>query len=309
MIFKVGFEKAYDSVNWSFLVYVLRRFGFGEKWIKWIKACVCAGNLSVLVNGSPTREVNIARGLKQGDPLAPFLFLLVAEGLGLLITRAVSLGFFKPFVIKNTEVSISHLQYADDTLFIGEACVENLWCVKAILRWFELMSGIKVNFAKSRLMGVNIEDSFMSIAAKFLNCKLGKLPFTYLGLPVCANPRREATWEPMIEVLNKRLNSWKNRFVSLGGRVILINSVLAAIPIFFLSFMKMPTKVWKRIVSIQRNFLWGGANKKVKMAWVKWVDVCRPKERGGLGIKNLRLVNISLLTKWRWRLLTSQDML
>jgi hypothetical protein len=82
------------------------------------------------------------------------------------------------------------------------------------------MSGIKVNFAKSRLMGVNIEDSFMSIAAKFLNCKLGKLPFTYLGLPVGANPRREATWEPMIEVLNKRLNSWKNRFVSLGGRVI-----------------------------------------------------------------------------------------
>jgi hypothetical protein len=93
--------------------------------------------------------VNIQRGLKQGDPLAPFLFLLVAEGTGLLMRRAVSLKFFKPIVVKNSNVSISHLQYADDTIFIGEDCVENVWCVKAILRWFHLMSGLKVNFAKT----------------------------------------------------------------------------------------------------------------------------------------------------------------
>jgi hypothetical protein len=109
MIFKVDFAKAYDSVNWNFLVYMLKRFGFAEKWIAWMKACVCAGNLSVLVYGSPTMEVNISRGLKQGDPSAPFLFLLVVEGLGLLMSRAVSIGFFKPFVIKNSGVSISHL--------------------------------------------------------------------------------------------------------------------------------------------------------------------------------------------------------
>jgi hypothetical protein len=78
LIFKVDFEKAYDSVEWSFLDYMLRRFGFGEKWRRWIRACVFCGNMSVLVNGSPTEEINIQRGLKQGDPLAPFLFLLVA---------------------------------------------------------------------------------------------------------------------------------------------------------------------------------------------------------------------------------------
>jgi hypothetical protein len=95
--------------------------------------------------------------------------------------------------------------------------------------------------------------------------------------------------------------------VSLGGRVILINSVLAAIPVFYLSFLKMPTRVWKKIVAIQRNFLWGGSSNKSKIAWVKWSDLCRPKEEGGLGIKNLRLVNVSLLMKWCWRLLVSQD--
>jgi hypothetical protein len=182
------------------------------------------------------------------------------EGFGLLMSRAVTLGYFKPFFIKNSAVAILHLQYADDTLIVGEACVENLWYVKAILRWFELMSGLKVNFFKSSLMGIHVEDSFLEVASKFLNCKLGKLPFIYLGLPVGANPRKEATWDPVIEVLQKRLHSWKNRFVSLGGRVILINSVLAAIPIFYLSLMKMPTCVWRKIVAIQRRFLWGGSN-------------------------------------------------
>ncbi|MCI27846.1 LINE-1 reverse transcriptase like, partial [Trifolium medium] len=113
--------------------------------------------------------------------------------------RAVSMSFFKPIVVNNSNVSISHLQYADDTIFIGEDCVENLWCMKAILRWFELMSGLKVNFAKSRLFGVNVDGSLLIEAAKFLNCKIGDMPFIYLGLPVGANPRKEATWKPVIE--------------------------------------------------------------------------------------------------------------
>jgi hypothetical protein len=152
-----------------------------------MKTCDCTGKLSVLVNGSPTEEVNINRGLKQGDPLAPFLFLLVAEGLSALSHRVVSLDFFKGFQV-SSEVSVFLLQYADDTLFIGEACVENLWAMKAVLRWFELVSRLKVNFSKSCLMGVNVPSSFLQGAASFLHCKLGSIPFIYLGLPVGANP-------------------------------------------------------------------------------------------------------------------------
>jgi hypothetical protein len=99
MVFKVDFEKAYDSVDWGFLEYMLRRFGFCEKWIDWMRECVFAGSMSILVNGSPTREIDIHRGLKQGDPLAPFLFLLVAEGLGGALRRAVELNLFKGFTV------------------------------------------------------------------------------------------------------------------------------------------------------------------------------------------------------------------
>jgi hypothetical protein len=92
--------------------------------------------------------------------------------------------------------------------------------------------------------------------------------------------------------------------VSLGGRVVLLNSVLSAIPIFYLSLFKMPVGVWKKLVRLQRRFLWGGAAGASKINWVRWMDVCRHKKEGGLGVKDLRIMNISLLSKWKWRLLS-----
>jgi hypothetical protein len=136
--------------------------------------------------------------------------------------------------------------------------MDNPWTLKAILRGFELTSGLKVNFSKSCLMGENVPPLFMDMVCNFLNCKLGVVPFVYLGLPVGANPRRKSTWDPLIVQLRRRLRSWGNRYVSLGGRIVLLNSVLNAIPIFYLSFLKLPAVVLKEIIRIQREFLWGG---------------------------------------------------
>jgi hypothetical protein len=133
------------------------------------------------------------------------------------------------------------------------------------------------------------QESFLRVASKFLNCKLGKFPFIYIGLPVGANPRKEATWDPVVEILQKRLHSWRNRFVSLGGRVILINSVLAAIPIFYLSFLKMPTSVWKKIVAIQRNFLWGDQVISQKLLGLSGVTCVGQKSVADLELKILGL--------------------
>ncbi|WJX32289.1 hypothetical protein P8452_20632 [Trifolium repens] len=269
LILKVDFEKAYDSVDWDFLDYMLGRFGFCQKWRNWMKACVCAGNLSVLVNGCPTEEIQIKRGLKQRDSLAPLLFLLVAEGLGGLMRQAVGRARFHPFLVGSVGMPVSLVQYADDTLCIGEATVENLWTLKAVLRGFEMVSGLKVNFWKSCVMGINVSDDFLGLASNFLNCRVGTTPFKYLGLPVGANPRKMSTWEPMLQVVRGRLGSWGNKYVSLGGRIVLINAVLNAIPIFYLAYMKMPKKVWKELVKIQRVFLWAGLSKNSKTCWVK----------------------------------------
>jgi hypothetical protein len=201
LILKVDFEKAYDSVDWGFLDYMLVRCGFCDKWREWMKECVFGGSMSILVNGCPTEEINIKRGLKQGDPLAPFLFLLVAEGFSGLKRNVVDRNMFKGFEVKRGGITLSHLQYTDDTLCIGEASVENLWMLKAILRGFEMVSGLNVNFHKSCLIGINVPSDFMDMACSFLNCRQGSVPFMYLGLPVGANPRRVATWEPLVEQL------------------------------------------------------------------------------------------------------------
>jgi len=170
-----------------------------------------------------------------------------------------------------------------------------------------MASGLKINFFKSCLIGVNVPNEFMEMACNFLNCSEGSLPFKYLGLPVGANPRSSETWVPLVEHLGRRLNSWGHRYISLGGRITLLNLVLNAIHIFFMPFWKMPMKVWRRIVRIQREFLWGGVGAGRKISEVRWKLVCQHKDNGGLGVRDVRILNVSLLAKLRWRLLDGED--
>lgn len=164
--------------------------------------------------------------------------------------RCVSISF-KVFKFKEDGKVYSHLQYADDTICVGKATVDNLWTLKALLRGFELASRLKINFYKSSLMGIDVAPEIMEMTCNFLNCAQGSFPFMYLGLPVGGNPARATTWDPLLEKFSKKLFSWGNRYLSLGRRIVLLNSVLNAIPIFHLSLFIMPACVAKKIVRIQ----------------------------------------------------------
>ena len=136
LIVKLDFEKAYDSVRWDFLYYMLGRLGFSTKWISWVKACLESSTISVLVNGSPTQEFNPTKGLRQGDPLAPFLFLLVAEGLSGLVRQANIKNMLEGISVGRNETKVNILQFADDTLFFCKPCLNNVGVIKSILRFF-----------------------------------------------------------------------------------------------------------------------------------------------------------------------------
>ena len=308
-IFKVDFEKAYDSVSWDFLFYMLNRSGFNSKWISWMEGCLKSASISVLINGSPTSEFIPQRGLRQGDPLAPFLFNVVAEALNGLMRTAVEANLYKGFNIGDSEVSIRLLQYADDTIFFGEASMDNLKAIKAILRTFELVSGLKINFAKSSFGAFGMNDQWKQMAARYLNCRQLVLPFVYLGIPIGANPRRAHMWEPIIQKCERRLARWQQRFISFGGRVALIQSVLTSIPIYYFSFFRVPQTVISKLIKLQRKFLWGGGLESKKIAWISWEKVCLPKHKGGLGIKEIETFNLALLGKWMWNLMQHQGSL
>ncbi|GKU96376.1 hypothetical protein SLEP1_g9618 [Rubroshorea leprosula] len=142
-VFKIDFKKAYDKVSWSFLDNMMEKMDFDKVWREWIAECLRSNTVSVLVNGSATKEFSMSRGLQQGDPLSPFLFLMVAKALNGLTSATVVKGYLCGVKIGDEELEISHLQFTDDTIFMRETTEDNIWMIKCIMRAFELVSGLK----------------------------------------------------------------------------------------------------------------------------------------------------------------------
>ncbi|CAL5427989.1 unnamed protein product [Camellia sinensis] len=158
VILKLDFEKAYDSINLEYLFSMMHNLGLGEKWVEWMRSCVTTVRVSVLVNGSPTEEFSPQKGLRQGDPLSPFLFNIVAQGLNVLLERAKEMGLIKGPSVGMSDLRLSYLQFADDTLLFCEAEWAEIVNVKRILRCFEVISKLKINFHKSVVCGVGISE-------------------------------------------------------------------------------------------------------------------------------------------------------
>jgi hypothetical protein len=187
------------------------------------------------------------------------LFLLAAEGFNVLMSAAVGAHLFKGYGVGPVnEVRLTHLQFADDTLIIGEKSWLNVRSMRAMLLLFEEISGLKVNFHKSMLTGVNISDSRLTEAASVFNCRRGNIPFVYFGLPIGGDSTKLSFWKPVVDRIVTRLSSWNNKFLSFGGRLILLKVVLSSLPVYFLSFFKAPTGIISSIESIFKNFFWGG---------------------------------------------------
>ncbi|GKC26786.1 putative RNA-directed DNA polymerase [Tanacetum coccineum] len=198
LLFKVDFEKAFDSVNWSFLQNIMRQMGFGIKWRTWIASCISSTSILILVNRSPSKEFKMERGLSCGK------------------------GLYKGVYLRNNGANLSLLQYADDALFFGDWSRLNVMHLIHILKFFELASGLKVNIAKSRLMGVGVSISEVENLASSLGCAFDSMPFIYLGLPVGKKMRNIDGWDVVKNRFRERLSSWKAK----GGRLTLVKSVL-----------------------------------------------------------------------------------
>ncbi|XP_071705407.1 uncharacterized protein [Rutidosis leptorrhynchoides] len=183
--------------------------GFGVRWRHWILSCLKSTPILVLVNGSLTSEFKLERGVRQGDPLSPFLFILTAEGLNALTKAAVNSNLFVGSEIGSDKICVSHLPYADDTIYFVEWSSQNFRNLMKLLKYFELTSGLKVNYKKSKLYGVGVNNCEVETMAKQLGCDFDTLPFEYLGLPIGSKSNKISSWEPVIEKFTKRLSDWK----------------------------------------------------------------------------------------------------
>ncbi|MFS7913005.1 putative RNA-directed DNA polymerase [Helianthus anomalus] len=225
-LFKLDFEKAYDNVNWGFVISIMNQMGFPRLWCDWVFGLLSAARAAVLVNGSPTFDFQCLKGMRQGDPLSPFLFLIVMEALSCCFNKATDSGCFEGIRLPNNGPFLSHLLFADDALVIGEWSVESISNVIRILHGFHICSGLRINLHKSSIMGVGVSDSEVLSLATSCGCKAKSFPVKYLGIPVGANMNRLSNWAAVIETFESRLSLWKAAVLSIGGRVTLIKSVL-----------------------------------------------------------------------------------
>ncbi|GJT94691.1 putative RNA-directed DNA polymerase, eukaryota, reverse transcriptase zinc-binding domain protein [Tanacetum coccineum] len=228
---KVDFEKAFDTLNWSFLEYVMDQIGFSNKWRLWIRACLGSAYTSVLINGSPTREFKLEKGLRQGDPLSPLLFILAVEALNVALLEARNNHSFRGIEVEKDKVCVSHLQFADDALIMGEWSKINVLNLSRLLTCFHLASGLKVNFNKSKLFGIGVCEVERNSLASLIGCEPSNFPCNYLGLPIGANMSRCDNWFLLLERFHKCLSSWKAKTLSFGGRLTLSKSVLGSLGI------------------------------------------------------------------------------
>nr|GEX69046.1 RNA-directed DNA polymerase, eukaryota [Tanacetum cinerariifolium] len=244
-VFDLEDMKAFDSVRWNHLDDILGKFGFGIKWRGWIRGYLQSSKASVLVNGSPTDKFSFHRGLRQGDPLSFFLFILVMESLHVSFQRLINRGRFDPiFLGKENRVPSSHLFYADDVMFIGKWSRSNVNVHMMMLHCFSLASGLKVNVHKSSIYGVGIRQADVQHIAENFGCISNNLPFTKLGVKVGANMMRLNSWSDVVKKVSNKLSNWKAKTLSIGGRLTLLKSVLGAIPTYYMSLFKAPEEIY-----------------------------------------------------------------
>nr|GEX27682.1 RNA-directed DNA polymerase, eukaryota, reverse transcriptase zinc-binding domain protein [Tanacetum cinerariifolium] len=192
-----------------------RRMGLGRQildcplvvneWVKWIQTCLISARASALVNGSLTNEFSLQRGLRQGDPLSPFLFILAMEELRAAIEDAVALDFFKDLRVGDGDARISLLFYADDAMFKGKWDDTNITNIIIILNCFYLVTGLRLNLDKSKLYGVRVALDDVEPCSGATGCSVASLPFNYLGLPIRSNMNIKSNWVELILKVQKKL--------------------------------------------------------------------------------------------------------
>ena len=204
--------------------------------------------------------------------------------LAIIIERAKSDGQIEGVVPHLVDGGLSILQYADDTILFMEHDMEKAKNLKLILSAFEQLSGLKINFHKSELFCFGDAQDEAAQYAELFGCGMGQFLISYLGIPIHYRRLTIAEWKHVEERLQKRLSSSKGKLLSLGGRLVLINSVLTNMVLYMISFFLIPKGVLHRLDYYRSRFFWQGDNEKKKYWLAKWDVVCRPKDHGGLGI-------------------------
>eukprot|EP00253_Pinus_taeda_P018624 PITA_18624 len=285
MIIKLDMENAFDRVNHHFLKEVLRKFGISNNFISIIMECITHPWTAPLINGRPSNYFRSSKGLRQGCPLSPFLYIIMAETLSIHLEKLRMQKEITGISIVRGTKGINHSLFADDTLLIGGASSLMAKRFKKMLDPFLLASGGKLNNKKCNIYTWNVPWQIIQIISSILDIPTQRnwSYFMYLGLPLAKESVKSEIWVKLIEKSRGKLQSWGMTWLNLAGRTTLIKAILSALPIYQFAVTLAPASTNKHMEIIIRSFLWqGGKQDSKNFSLVKWDQVTLPFEKGGL---------------------------
>ncbi|KAJ9536546.1 hypothetical protein OSB04_un000298 [Centaurea solstitialis] len=307
--FKIDLRKAYDMVNWDFLFNMLAGLGFHPVIIKWITVMVSSPSFSIALNGESFGNFQGQRGIRQGDPLSPYLFTIIMEGFAMIFKECINEASNFQFHHGCQELGITHLCFADDLFVFTHGDVHSVGVVKKALDVFAMRSGLSPNLQKSDIFFGHVPLDEKTAILDCLAFRQGTFPIRYLGVPLSPIALRASDYSDIVAKVKDRVQNWKSKFLSFGGRRQLILSVLQSLQLYWMAVFLFPSVTIHDLESCFRDFLWTqGATSKGRCK-VAWTTICKPLESGGLGVKRLSVWNRALLTKNLWAILSRANTL
>ena len=284
VIVKLDMMKAYDRVQWSFLKVMLQSFGFAPSWVNLVMKVVTNCHYSVLINGETCGFIHAMQGLRQGDPISPALFILMNEYLSRSLNDLFAQHPCMYYKVPKG-IPITHLAYADDCVIFCNGSSTSIALLKDFIGLYESHSGQKVNLSKSGcLIGKRVDHSPILSA---LNMPAMTFPFSYLGVPITKGNKKKSWYMSLLSKIRAKFLGWNLEYISQGGRLTLIKSVLNALPVYLLQVLKPPNSVIYEIEQIFSKFFWGSIQGPRKMHWTKWQNLCYPLIESGLNVCSL----------------------
>jgi hypothetical protein len=299
VLLKLDLARAFDSLSWAFLFEVLEKLGLPGSVRQWIVIALRTASTRITVNGVPGRKITHARGLRQGDPLSPLLFVLMMEVTTALLKKVVDLGVMSQ--IGNCTAAQRISIYADDVVIFVKPTVQDLVAVREMLALFGEASCLQANYRKTSATLIRAGEHEEGMVTTLLQCAVTPFPIKYLGLQLALRPLTKAQWQPMLDAAVRIVPSWQQGMIARPGRLTLLKAVLAARPIHQLLVAEAPCWLFDEADKCFRGFFWSAKDRASGgQCLVAWNQVCKEFEHGGLGVKNLRLQGLALRVRWEW---------
>jgi hypothetical protein len=282
LLLKIDITRAFDSVAWPFLLELLQHMGFSNAVKDWISALLSSASTRILLNGNSSDRICHARGLCQGDPLSLMLFLLVMEVLNIIILKADTWSLFRPLDLNTSDHRASF--YVDDLVWFVTLEQLDLRMATTILSIFEKSSGLDCNLSKCQMLPICCSDDQVTQAINLFPCQQAAFPIKYIGIPLAITKLSRSALQPLVEKVVDRLPIWKGHLLHQSGRLVLIKTMLSAIPIYTLISVALPPWLYKALRRIMTAFLWTGSDMVQRgKCLVAWDRVQHPLHGGGGG--------------------------